>query len=156
MPRLLLVCVSLLGILLLSVLGEDHMPIPVDIDGLTVEIDVIATEYVQVGAMIGVIDRNQGRRTFSYGSDGLHLGSIPLHEDSLFDIGSITKTFTCLLLTDMGLRGLVDPGSPVSQYLPGDRVTMPTFDGSEIELIHLATHSFGVASLFLVLAVRHE
>ena len=156
MPRLLLVCVSLLGILLLSVLGEDHMPIPVDIDGLTVEIDVIATEYVQVGAMIGVIDRNQGRRTFSYGSDGLHLGSIPLHEDSLFDIGSITKTFTCLLLADMGLQGLVDPGSPVSQYLPGDRVTMPTFDGSEIELIHLATHSFGVASLFLVLAVRHE
>ncbi|MFC2105628.1 serine hydrolase domain-containing protein [Candidatus Bipolaricaulota bacterium] len=144
MPRLLLVCVSLLGIVLLSVLGEDRMPIPVDIDELTVEIDAIAMEYVQVGAMIGVIDRNQDRRTFSYGSDGLHLGSIPLHEDSLFDIGSITKTFTCLLLADMGLRGLVDPGTPVSQYLPRDRVTMPTFDDSEIELIHLATHTSGL------------
>lgn len=143
MQRLLLAGVGLLGILLLSIAGGSHKPTPVDVDGLRTEIDAIAAEYVKVGAMIGVIDRNQDRHTFSYGSNTLS-GSALLDEDSLFDIGSITKTFTSMLLVDMALRGLVDPGDPVRRYLPAGRVTMPTFDGTEIELIHLATHTSGL------------
>ena len=143
MRRLLLANLSLLGIVILAIVGGSHGSRPVDLDGLRAEIDAIAAEYVNVGAIIGVIDRNQSRHTFSYGSNTPG-GSTRLDENSLFDIGSITKTFTSTLLADMELRGLVDPGDPVDRYLPADRVTMPTFDGTDVELIHLATHTSGL------------
>ncbi|MFC2099540.1 serine hydrolase domain-containing protein [Candidatus Bipolaricaulota bacterium] len=143
MQRLLLAGAGFLGILLLAIAGGSHEPTPVDVDGLRAEIDAIAEEHVRVGAMIGVIDRNGYRRTFSYGSNSLN-DSAPLDEDSLFDIGSITKTFTSTLLSEMELRGLVDLRASVGRYLPSERVTMPTFDGKEIELIHLATQTSGL------------
>lgn len=143
MQRLLIGGAALLVIVFLAIAGGDGDPRSVDVDGLRAEIDAIASEYVKVEAMIGVIDREQTRHIFSYGTETVH-GSTPLDQRKLFDIGSITKTFTCTLLADMALRGIVDPGDPVARYLPADRVTLPTFEGTEIELIHLATHTSGL------------
>ena len=38
--------------------------------------------------------------------------------DSLFQIGSVTKVFTALLLSDMAERGEVALRDPLSKYLP--------------------------------------
>jgi CubicO group peptidase (beta-lactamase class C family) len=61
----------------------------------------------------------------------------------VYEIGSITKTFTTTLLADMFLRG-VFADDTVSHHLPDNLVTIPSLDGIEITFGHLATHTSGI------------
>jgi D-alanyl-D-alanine-carboxypeptidase/D-alanyl-D-alanine-endopeptidase len=56
---------------------------------------------------------------------------------SLFEIGSITKAFTGVLLADMCLSGEVALDDPLSQHLPGP---LPAWRHREPTLLELATH----------------
>lgn len=70
----------------------------------------------------------------------------PVTPATVFEIGSITKAFTGVLLADMVLRGEVALDDPVLRYLPaGSRV--PEKDGVIITLRHLATHTSGLPRL---------
>ncbi|NIP78846.1 MAG: serine hydrolase, partial [Gemmatimonadetes bacterium] len=62
---------------------------------------------------------------------------------SVFEIGSITKTFTAALLADMVARGEMALDDPVQKYLP-EGVTMPRWEGREITLMDLSTHHSGL------------
>jgi serine-type D-Ala-D-Ala carboxypeptidase/endopeptidase len=66
-----------------------------------------------------------------------------LDGDTLFQIGSITKTFTALLLHDMIERGEMKLDDPVAKYLP-EPVRMPARNGKEITLRHLVLHTSGL------------
>jgi D-alanyl-D-alanine-carboxypeptidase/D-alanyl-D-alanine-endopeptidase len=72
-----------------------------------------------------------------------------LDEQTVFEIGSITKAFTGILLADMVNRGEVRLDQPVAELLPSD-VRMPTRNGKIITLQHLATHSSGLPRLPLL------
>ncbi|MBT2384271.1 serine hydrolase [Streptomyces sp. ISL-11] len=61
--------------------------------------------------------------------------------DTRFEIGSLTKTFTALLLAELAARGEVRYDDPVERYLP-HRVP-----GPPITLLHLATHTSGLPRL---------
>ena len=63
--------------------------------------------------------------------------------DTVFEIGSVTKTFTATLLADMVKRGLVRLDDPVAKYLPKG-VKVPSRGGKEITLLDLATHRSGL------------
>jgi CubicO group peptidase (beta-lactamase class C family) len=69
-----------------------------------------------------------------------------LDGDTVFEIGSITKVFTALLLTEMVTRGEVALDDPVSKYLPGN-VKMPARDGKQVTFLDLATYSSGLPRL---------
>lgn len=73
----------------------------------------------------------------------------PPDEHSVFEIGSITKAFTGILLADMVNRGEVRLDQPVAELLPAD-VRMPTRNGNVITLQHLATHTSGLPRLPLM------
>jgi CubicO group peptidase (beta-lactamase class C family) len=60
--------------------------------------------------------------------------------DTVFEIGSITKTFTGLLLQDMVERGKMKLEDPVAKYLPSS-VRMPNRSSKPISLLQLATHT---------------
>lgn len=62
-----------------------------------------------------------------------------------FEIGSITKVFTDLLLADMVARGEVKFDDPVSRYLPAG--TLPDHGNRPITLRDLATHYSGLPRL---------
>lgn len=64
-------------------------------------------------------------------------------ERSIFEIGSITKGFTGLLLADMVRRGEVSPGDPVSKYAPAG-AKLPRRGEEEITLLDLATQTSGL------------
>ena len=64
-------------------------------------------------------------------------------QNTLFGIGSITKSFTTLLLADMANRGLVNLNDPIEKYLPAS-VKVPTYNGQHITLESLATHTSGL------------
>jgi CubicO group peptidase (beta-lactamase class C family) len=65
---------------------------------------------------------------------------------TVFEIGSITKVFTALLLTEMVTRGEVALDDPAAKYLPGD-VKMPERNGKKITLLDLATYTSGLPRL---------
>jgi CubicO group peptidase (beta-lactamase class C family) len=84
------------------------------------------------GVVIGVYDRGQ-TRIFAYGT---------AQPDSIFEIGSITKTFTGLILAQMVEQKKVAFDDPVRTLLPAGTVTKP--DGAEISLVDLATQHSGL------------
>ena len=94
-----------------------------------------------VGMVVGVIEP-AGRRVIAHGS--LAGGDPrPLDGDTIFEIGSISKVFTSLLLADMVNRKEVALEDPAAKYLP-ENVRMPERSGKSITLLHLSTHSSGL------------
>ncbi|MEX1187587.1 MAG: serine hydrolase [Gemmatimonadaceae bacterium] len=95
------------------------------------------------GIVVGVLDA-AGTRFVSHGT-GLP-GATEVDSATLFEIGSITKTFTSAILADMVVRGEVALDDPVAKYLPaGTRV--PASGDRQITLVDLATHFSGLPRL---------
>jgi D-alanyl-D-alanine-carboxypeptidase/D-alanyl-D-alanine-endopeptidase len=97
-----------------------------------------------VGIVVGVIEPD-GRRVVAYGNLA-HGDPRTLDGDTIFEIGSVTKVFTSLLLADMVNRQEVTLDDPASKYLP-ENVKMPERNGKSITLHDLATHSSGLPRL---------
>ena len=96
-----------------------------------------------VGVVVGVLEPT-GTRIVTYGSSGAADGR-PLDGETVFQIGSVTKVFTGLLLADMSVRGLVRLEDPAAKFLPAD-VRMPQ-RGRAITLIDLSKHWSGLPSM---------
>ena len=97
------------------------------------------------GIAVGIINE-KGNQVIGYGALRKSDGSVMPDRDTVFEIGSVTKVFTTLLLADMVGRGEVALSDPASKYLP-PTVTMPSRDGCEITLLDLATHTSALPSL---------
>jgi serine-type D-Ala-D-Ala carboxypeptidase/endopeptidase len=98
----------------------------------------------RIGIVVGLLDKH-GSRVVGYGKLDDENDRV-VNGDTLFEIGSDTKTFTALLLQDMVRRGEMRLDDPVAKYLPAS-VTMPTRNGKDITLRHLATHTSGLPGL---------
>ncbi|MDB5039277.1 MAG: Beta-lactamase [Candidatus Eremiobacteraeota bacterium] len=86
------------------------------------------------GIIVGIVDRGV-TTILKAGSSGT---ARPLDERSLFEIGSVTKTFTATVLADMALRREVTLDEPVQRCLPGG-TSVPSRHGKPITLLSLAT-----------------
>jgi D-alanyl-D-alanine-carboxypeptidase/D-alanyl-D-alanine-endopeptidase len=93
---------------------------------------------INAGIVVGVIE-NSGVQYFSYGVKSMATKE-PVNEHSVFEIGSISKTFTGIILADMVIRGEASLDDPLQKYLPPG-VTAPTRDGASIKLVHLSNHT---------------
>jgi CubicO group peptidase (beta-lactamase class C family) len=85
------------------------------------------------GVTIGVVVHG-ARRILTYGTT---------KPDSVFEIGSITKTFTGLILAQMVEQHKVRLDEPVRTLLPSGTVAPPP-SGAEITLLDLSTHRSGL------------
>lgn len=94
--------------------------------------------------VVGVIEPN-GRRVIAYGKRA-DADAGTLDGDTIFEIGSVTKVFTSLLLADMVNRKEVALDDPAAKYLP-QNVRMPERSGKSITLLDLSTHSSGLPRL---------
>ncbi len=92
-------------------------------------------ESTGCGVTIGVIDHGQ-RRVFSYGI---------ARADSIFEIGSVTKTLTGLALAQLVEQGKVGLNEPVRPILFPDIAAKPAV--TEMTLLDLATHRSGLPSV---------
>lgn len=96
---------------------------------------------MEVGIVVGIVDE-RGCRVFSYGK--MKKGGIEdVNGDTLFEIGSITKVFTALLLEDMVDHGELRLDDRIGKFLPMT-VKTPSYKGKEITLVDLATHTSGL------------
>ncbi len=93
----------------------------------------------QTGIILGVID-NGKVDVYKAGSSGTPRA---LDEHTLFEIGSVTKTFTTTVLAELVLQGKVHLDDPVVRYLP-EKASVPAKDGKQITLLTLATQHSGL------------
>jgi D-alanyl-D-alanine-carboxypeptidase/D-alanyl-D-alanine-endopeptidase len=89
------------------------------------------------------------------------LGSVQAEPDPAslcWEIGSITKVFTGLLLAEMSVRGEVGLTDPIGRYLPDDVAARLPRLGLQPTLAHLATHTSGLPRIpwALLRLVRHS
>ena len=106
--------------------------------------DRVDTTKQSVGIVVGLVDE-KGARIVHYGK--LKRGSDrPVDGETVFEIGSITKVFTAILLADAVERGEMKLDDPISKYLP-PTVKVPSRKGRKITLLDLATHTSGLPRL---------
>jgi serine-type D-Ala-D-Ala carboxypeptidase/endopeptidase len=94
-----------------------------------------------VGIVVGTIDE-KGRAVIGYGRLAKDREEKP-DGDTVFEIGSITKVFTSLILADMVERGEVKLDDPVSKFLPAS-VKMPSRNGRQITLLDISMQISGL------------
>ena len=97
------------------------------------------------GIVVGLLDADGSRRVVAVG--------VPA--DRVFEIGSITKTFTASILAGMVADGSVRLDDPVAKYLPAS-VRVPARNGRQITLLNLATQSSGLPRLPSNMAPRDQ
>ncbi len=66
--------------------------------------------------------------------------------DTAFEIGSVSKTMTAVLLADLIGQGKASLDDPLSAYLP-EGTPVPAFEGRPILLRHVVTHTSGLPGL---------
>jgi len=101
-------------------------------------------EYIEnndgVGAAVGYID-NEKVEYYTFGKKSVS-DNDPITQDSIFEIGSITKVFTTISLLEMVKQNKIHLEDSIEMYLPG--VKVPEKDGHKITVWHLATHTSGL------------
>ncbi|MBS0297429.1 MAG: beta-lactamase family protein [Proteobacteria bacterium] len=103
--------------------------------------DMVDRRHVAPGLVVTIVGPT-GKRVIAYGRMGPE-DARPVDGDTLFEIGSITKLFTGLLLTDMVWRGEVALDDPAERYAPPGMI-LPRYGERRITLADLATHTAGL------------
>lgn len=101
---------------------------------------LVESEPIKFGVVVSIVDES-GSSVICYGK--LDNGTDEdVDGNTVFEMGSVTKVFTALLLQDMIDRGEMKLDDPVARYLPAS-VMLPTYNGKELTLFDLATQTSG-------------
>lgn len=122
-------------------------PKPTDVDGphkaaVAAQVKPYLDGELVSGLVVALYD---GGKTEIYGFGKGPEGKPPTG-DTLYELGSITKVYTGLLLADAVQRKEVELDTPLAELVPPG-VTVPTRDKAVITLRHLVLHSSGLPRL---------
>ena len=92
------------------------------------------------GVAVGVV---HGDKTYEVFAGQKSFGGAAPDENTIFEIGSVTKTFTTLLLAEAVVNGELKLEQPVADLL-GPNVVVPKYGDDEIRLVDLATQTSGL------------
>ncbi len=144
MPRVLLLCI-VLPIVIAPVSADEVLP-KSEVDRLVAPlIDGQWCEGMVVG-LVRLDDSGKLQTQFhGYGRKNAADASTP-DESSVFEIGSITKAFTGILLAEMAGRGELAIDDSLQKHLPGE-VKLRHAGDEPVTLLHLATQNSGLARM---------
>jgi CubicO group peptidase (beta-lactamase class C family) len=115
------------------------------VDDLRRKADELAGDYLgspgRVGLAVGALIGGE-RFYFGYGAAAKGSDRVP-DEHTVFEIGSVTKVFTAVLMEEMAGRGEVRPDQPVRELLPPG-TAVPKHGDRAVTLCDLATHTAGL------------
>lgn len=113
--------------------------------GLDKEVDSLLRPFIlqpnTVGVSIAVLIGDK-KYYYNYGEVEKGSGIVP-KQSTIYEIGSISKTFTAILLADAVSKGKVKLDDPVNKYLP-DSVPAITYNGTPVTILSMINHSSGI------------
>ncbi len=107
-------------------------------ENLCAHTNALMTEHRVPGVSIGILHQD---RFYARGFGITNIDHpLMVNQDTLFQIGSITKTFTATLVIQLVEQGVLALDAPVCTYLPDFRVQSDTVSAN-VTIRHLLTHS---------------
>ncbi|MBI4864448.1 MAG: beta-lactamase family protein, partial [Candidatus Riflebacteria bacterium] len=109
------------------------------------QVDLLVDPFLETGRGVGmVVGVVKGDRTWVFGYGSVARGSARTPDgNTVFEIGSATKTFSGILTAALIQEGRMDLTQPIERYLPPG-VKVPSRDGRKITVTDLVTHSSGL------------
>ena len=130
------------GVVVFAVVATSVVARPVDEQALhALLVERVDARNWGTAIVVG-ISSPQGRRIVSYGTLSVQ-DRHAVDGRTVFEIASLTKVFTALVLADMAARKQVTLDAPVSTCLPAG-VSVPEHGGKQITFLDLATHTSGL------------
>lgn len=123
-------------------LSKRSVPLPSDDRSVQQLVRAIVSRHPAVGLAVGVV-ANGGISFYGHGLADIE-SKVPITEETVFRIGSITKTFTAIAAMQLWEQGVIDLDAPVSDYLraytlvPADPAHRPA------TVRHLLTYTSGL------------
>jgi CubicO group peptidase (beta-lactamase class C family) len=112
-------------------------------------IDKVVTDYMQspqnCGLSIGIY--NNGKEYFYNYGETKRNTRILADPQTIYEIGSVTKTFCGVLLAVAISEGKVKETDDIRLYLPAGKFKNLAANGNYIQLVHLANHTSGLPRL---------
>ena len=99
--------------------------------------------WPSAGLAVGVVRDGSLEWFFGHGVADVE-SKEPITEDTVFRIGSITKTFTAVAVMQLWEQGLVDLDAPANDYLRALRLIPAKASFRPATVRHLLTHTAGV------------
>lgn len=120
---------------------------PVSEEKLTKVLGIAARKFNVPGIAVGVL--LDGKETYgSYGVTNVEKPS-PISETTLFNIGSVTKTFTATTIMHLVSQKKIDLDAPVKKYIPELKLHDPK-TADTITILQLLNHTSGLEWRFEV------
>jgi CubicO group peptidase (beta-lactamase class C family) len=114
----------------------------------------ILGRHPAVGLAVGMV--RDGRLEFFSGHGLADIDSnTPVTEDTVFRIGSITKTFTAVAVMKLWEQGLVDLDAPANDYLRAYQLIPARAGLRPATVRHLLTHTAGIPEVVHVSDLLH-
>ena len=137
--------IIIVGFLYLQFVVLTHdLPEPGDVFALSDSVKNVIRENVDNGKhqsfFVGIID---GENVDYYYYGTVEKNGKEIDENTIFEIGSISKVFTTLILADMVEKDEISLDDPIGKFLP-ENVKTPSKDGKQITLLDLARHTSGM------------
>ncbi|RFM27650.1 serine hydrolase domain-containing protein [Deminuibacter soli] len=133
--RLLLVCCAVAALMPVIVHAQSGRA-----DAIRTLAALFMRDSTHVGLSIGVFDSGH-TETYFYGTINKKTKA-KADEHTLYEIGSITKSFTGILLGQAVVDGKLNLNDPVSKYL-GEGYENLAYNNKPVTIIHLANHTAG-------------
>jgi CubicO group peptidase (beta-lactamase class C family) len=125
-----------------TVASSDHGFLPIDDLELRSRIDGMLNRHPAVGLAVGVV-RNGSLEFYGHGTADI-ASNTPITADTVFRIGSITKTFTAIAVMQLQERGLIDLDAPANDYLRAYELVPAQAGFRPATVRHLLTHTAGI------------
>ena len=110
---------------------------------LMARLNEILNRHPTVGLAVGVV--RDGSLAFFHGHGLADIASqTPITEDTVFRIGSITKTFTAIAVMQLWEQGRIDLDAPANDYLRAYKLIPAKADFRPVTVRHLLTHTAGI------------
>jgi CubicO group peptidase (beta-lactamase class C family) len=124
----------------------DHGPFGMADIGLNARVGEILNRHPAVGLAVGVV--GNGRLECFHGHGLADIASTtPITQDTVFRIGSVTKTFTAIAVLQLWEQGLVDLDAPANDYLRAYRLIPAKAAHRPATVRQLLTHTAGLPQL---------
>jgi CubicO group peptidase (beta-lactamase class C family) len=137
-------CLLLLAALFFPTTATYGQPLPKGLDSLFYGKQGIHTRYPSLGLSMGVV-RGPAVAYYALGTTHPTQGE-PLDSTTLFEIGSITKTFTALLVAYEQEAGSLPPNAYLESLLPATVALRPGLR-HRVSLTAMASHQSGLPNL---------
>lgn len=113
---------------------------------ISATIDGIPARWPAVGLAVGVVRDGHLESFRAHGVADIDAG-VPITEDTVFRIASITKTLTAIAVMQLSEQGLVDLDRPANDYLRSYRLVPARAGNKPATVRHLLTHTAGLGEV---------